>query len=409
MALALDGGFELAAGAFSASSERSRAAGAELGLARERTYASFTEMAEAEAGSDSERRIDLAVIVTPNHLHTAAAAAFLERGVAVACDKPLATRLEDAEKLVKLAAGRRRYGDPAPDPTSPGARSLPLGMVTYNYSGYPMVKEARALVRTGRIGEVRKVIVEYVQGWLANLLEAPENAGEPGFKQAEWRSDPTRGGPSPVLGDIGTHAHHLLRYVTGLEPERIFAKLSAQVPGRLVHDDATVLLELAGGATGLLHASQVATGERNHLRIRVYGSEGGIDWRQETPEELSLLKPDGSTTVLHRAAGATSPAAGRASRLPGGHPEGFIEGFANLYAAFGADLRRDRTAPENSSPDERRSDEETDYPTFEDGAAGVRFVERAVESAESGKWVDAGAVFPDGPTDRSPDTSRDSP
>ena len=221
-----------------------------------------------------------------------------------------------------------------------------LFAVTYNYSGYPLVKEARARVRSGGIGRVRKVVVEYSQGWLAELLEAE------GHKQAEWRADPARGGPSAVLGDVGSHAHHLLRYVTGLEVRRLFADLGTVVEGRSAHDDAVVLLKLEGGARGVLMASQIATGERNHLRLRVYGSEGGLDWNQEEPNRLRLLRVDGSVEMLHRAAGAHSPAAAAATRLPGGHPEGFVEAFANIYREVARAVRGEpgRTIRSPTSP-----------------------------------------------------------
>ena len=238
---------------FSADADQSRGTGAHLGLAPDRVYGSWQEMVEAEATLPPDERIHAVAIVTPNHLHHAVARAFLERGIHVICDKPLAMTVEEADDLCRLTA-------------STGL----VFAVTYNYSGYPLVKEARTRVRGGAIGQARKVVVEYSQGWLTELLEAE------GHKQAEWRADPRRGGPSAVLGDIGSHAHHLLRYVTGLEVQRLFADLGTVVAGRAAHDDAVVLLELDGGVRGVLLASQIATGERNHLRLRVYGSEGGL-------------------------------------------------------------------------------------------------------------------------------------
>ncbi len=352
MAAALDGEWRLCSGAFSADAAKSRRAGAALGLAAERVHGSWREMARAEAVLPEAKRIHAVVIVVPNHLHHPVARAFLERGVHVVCDKPLTTTPEEADDLCRLAA-------------STGL----VFAVTYVYSGYPLVKEARARVRSGAVGRLRKVVVEYSQGWLAEPLEVR------GQKQAEWRADPERGGPSAVLGDIGSHAHHLLRYVTGLEVRRLFADLGTVVPGRAAHDDAAVLLELDGGVRGVLTASQIATGERNHLRLRVYGNEGGIDWSQEEPNRLRLLRPDGSVEVLHRAAGADAAAAATATRLPGGHPEGFVEAFANLYReAARAVLDRDRAA---------------DVPTVRDGARGVRFVDTALRSHRTGAWVDA--------------------
>ncbi len=352
MAAALDGRYRLVAGAFSADAEKARRTGDELGLDPDRVYGSFVEMAEAEADLPEARRIQAVSIVTPNHLHHPAAKAFLEQGFHVICDKPLTTTLEDAEELRALT----------------GEKGL-LFAVTHNYTGYPMVKEARARVSAGELGEVRKVVVEYSQGWLSTLLESE------GQKQAEWRSDPVRGGPSSVLGDIGSHAHNLVRYVTGLEVERLFANLGTVVEGRKVDDDATVLLELDGGVRGLLFASQIATGERNHLRLRVYGSEGALDWCQEDPNRLRLLAPDGSERVLYRAAGSLSEAATAHSRLPAGHPEGFIEGFANLYRNVADAIESGVTVG--------------DFPTVEDGVHGVHFIHKAVESHRAGAWVDA--------------------
>jgi predicted dehydrogenase len=297
-------------------------------------------------------------IVTPNHLHHPVAKVFLEHGVHVVCDKPLTTTVEDAEELCRLAADR-----------------VLLLAVTHNYTGYPMVKEAKARVAAGAIGEVRKVVVEYSQGWLRTLIEAE------GQKQAVWRSDPEQSGASGVLGDIGSHAHNLLRYVTGLEVQRLFADLATVVVGRRLDDDATVLLELGTGVRGLLFASQVATGERNHLRLRVYGTEGGLDWSQEDPNRLRLLEPDGSEHVLYRGAESLSAAARASTRLPGGHPEGFIEAFANIYREVA------RAVADGSRIGE--------FPTVVDGAHGVHFIHRAVESHRLGAWVDAAYTPPE--------------
>ena len=257
--------------------------------------------------------------------------------------------------------------------------------MTYNYSGYPLVREARARVRGGAIGQVRKVVAEYSQGWLAELLEAE------GHKQAEWRADATRGGPSAVLGDIGSHAHHLLRYVTGLEVRRLFADLGTVVAGRAAHDDAVVLLELDGGARGVLMASQIATGERNHLRLRVYGSQGGLDWSQEEPNRLRLLRTDGSVEVVHRAAGTRAPAATAATRLPGGHPEGFVEAFANLYREVARAVRAHEAerSPGDPAGGGDDDDHDPDFPTVRDGARGIHFIEAAIRSHRSGSWVEA--------------------
>ena len=379
MAAALDGEWRLCAGAFSGDADKSLETGARLGLAPDRVYGSWREMVDAESTLPADERIHALAIVTPNHLHHPVARAFLERGIHVVCDKPLAVSVEEADDLCRLAA-------------STGL----VFAVTYNYSGYPLVKEARARVRGGAIGQARKVVVEYSQGWLAELLEAE------GHKQAEWRADPGRGGPCAVLGDIGSHAHHLMRYVTGLEVRRLFADLGTVVAGRAAHDDAVVLLELDGGVRGVLMASQIATGERNHLRLRVYGSEGGLDWNQEEPNRLRLLRADGSVRVVHRAAGTRAPAATAATRLPGGHPEGFVEAFANLYREVARAVRGRNGVAADAEGCARvhdpaaRGDKapEPDFPTVRDGARGIHFINAAIRSHETGAWIDAGYAPP---------------
>ncbi len=243
-----------------------------------------------------------------------------------------------------------------------------------------MVKEARERVRSGSLGTVRKVVVEYSQGWLATLLEAEGNQGAGGHKQAEWRTDPGRAGISSALGDIGSHAHNLTRYVTGLEIESLFADLGTLVSGRALEDDATVLLHFEGGARGVLLASQISVGERNHLRLRVYGTQGGLDWNQETPDRLRLMAADGSERLLHVGGSDLSARTQAHTRLPGGHPEGFIEAFANLYRNVARTLRVRQGAAELGPFDD-------DFPTVQDGAFGVHFIETAVESGRQGGWV----------------------
>ena len=366
MAAALDGRYELVAGAFSADPVKCGQAGSELGLDPRRAYASYEEMADAEAALPEAGRIEAVSIVTPNYLHHAVAKAFLERGIHVICEKPLTTTLADAEDLCRSVA----------------TRDLRFA-VTYNYTGYPMVKEARARVAAGELGGLRKVVVEYSQGWLSTPLEAG------GQKQAEWRTDPGRAGPASALGDIGSHAHDLLRYVTGLEVRRLFASLGTVVEGRRLEDDATVLLELDGGARGLLFVSQISAGERNHLRLRIYGSEGGLDWSQEEPNELRLLAPDGSARVLHSGGEGLSEAAVAHTRLPAGHPEGFLEAFANVYRNFACVLR-----PATRAPDRAAQALVCDYPSVQDGARGVHFIGKALESHAAGAWVDAAYTPP---------------
>lgn len=359
MAAALDGRFDLVAGAFSSDPAKSASMGTELGLEPSRSYATYEGMAEAEAALPPTERIEAVSIVTPNHLHHPAALAFLRAGIHVICDKPLATTLADAEELCRVAAERDL-----------------VFCVTHNYSGYPMVKEAAERIAAGDLGEIRKVVVEYSQGWLATLLEAE------GHKQASWRSDPERAGASSALGDIGTHAHHLAGYVTGLEPTELFADLATLVPGRVMEDDATILMRYEGGARGLLTASQVSTGERNHLRLRVYGSGGGLDWSQERPDRLRCLALDGSERILYAGGPGLSDRAMAFQRLPAGHPEGFIEAFANVYLGVARTLDVRSGAAESGPHD-------SDFPTVQDGARGVSFIETALRSAAAGAWENA--------------------
>ncbi len=361
MAANLDGELELVAGAFSADAAKSAAQGAELGLDPGRVYASYTEMAAAEAALPGDERIEVVSIVTPNHLHFPVARAFLQAGIHVVCDKPLTTTIVDAEALVAMAVERDL-----------------LFCVTHNYTGYPMVKEARERIGAGAIGELRKVIVEYSQGWLSTLLEAE------GQKQAEWRADPARAGISSALGDIGSHGHNLVEYVTGRRVTRVFGDLGTVVPGRTLEDDATVLLRMEGELRGVLLVSQIAQGERNHLRLRVYGSEGGIDWVQESPNRLRVTRPDGSEEILWRG-GALSDSAAAHTRIPAGHPEGFIEAFANLYRNVARTLRARSEGREPSVTD-------LDFPGVEDGARGVRFIDAAVRSATLDGWVEMSEV-----------------
>ena len=363
MAAALDGEFKLVGGAFSSDPERSRQTATELGLSLARTYDTYQAMAEGEAALPSDERIEVISIVTPNHLHFPVARTFLEAGFQVVCDKPLTTTVEDAEALCRLAGERDR-----------------IFAVTYNYTGYPMVKEARERVLAGDLGEVRKVVVEYTQGWLATLLESR------GQKQAEWRGDPERAGISSALGDIGTHAHNLIGYVTGLGIVELFADLGTVVEGRRMEDDATVLLRLEGGARGLLLASQISVGERNHLRLRVYGTTAGLMWAQERPNELVLMSDDGSERVFHAGSAGLSERAQAHTRLPAGHPEGFIEAFANVYRNVGRSIRVKAGRCEQSAFDD-------DFPTVQDGARGVHFVHAAVDSSRERAWV-PGAYSP---------------
>ena len=359
-AATLDGLANLVAGAFSSDGNKSRAQGEELHLDPNRVYASYEEMAAREVALPATERIDFVSIVTPNHTHFPIAKAFIERGIHVICDKPMTTTLEDAEALCQLV----RTNDV-------------VFALTHNYSGYPLVKQARALVRAGKLGRIRKVVAEYSQGWLSTLVEAT------GQKQADWRTDPARAGAG-ALGDIGSHAEHLARYVTGLEIERLCADVSTFVEGRRLDDDANILVRYRGGAKGLLFCSQVSLGEENRLALRVYGTEGSLEWQQQEPNVLFVRHADAPMEVYKPGHPFLSPAAQYASRLPSGHPEAFLEAFANVYAnamrVIGA-----RLAGETPEP------LDLDFPTVDDGLAGVRFILGAVKSGQRADWLELSA------------------
>ena len=361
MAASLDGTMELVAGAFSSDPEKSEAQGKELGLASDRTYASFQSMAEAEARR--EDGIDFVSIVTPNHMHFLVAKTFLEAGFHVICDKPMTNTLEDAETLCDLVNKHDR-----------------VFALTHNYTGYPMVKQARSMVLDGKIGAVRKIVVEYPQGWLATPLELS------GHKQAGWRTDPKRAGAG-ALGDIGSHAENLARYVTGLELEQICADVTTFVEGRAIDDDVSMLVRYQGGARGVLHASQISVGEENNLNIRVHGETGSLQWFQEHPNWLYYRDLDGPERVLKRGNEYLSEAAKRSTRLPSGHPEAFLEAFANIYMNAGRTIAA-RQAGEPPDPDD------LDFPSVQDGARGVHFILTALESGRRREWIDAKYIPP---------------
>ena len=357
-ACALDGEAVLVAGALSSDPDRARASAADLGLDPSRGYGTWQEMLERESALSEGERIELVSIVTPNDAHFEPALAFVEAGFAVVCDKPLVHTSEQAEQL---AAAVRERGS--------------VFAVTYNYTGYPLVREARDLVRRGELGEIRKVVVGYTQGWLSTLLEAT------GQKQADWRTDPSRSGVAGAMGDIGSHAENLLATITGLHVTHVCADLTTFVEGRKLDDDASVLLRLDGGARGVLTASQIAIGYENHLEIGVYGTAGSLSWRQEEPNELVLRKPDEPVRILTRGNPYLGEAAQKATRIPSGHPEAFIEAFANVYLGAFEAVRARAT---NTTPGPL----EADFPTVEDGARGVRVIERVVESSASDeKWL----------------------
>lgn len=357
-AMALDGQMQMVAGALSASPEKARLSGRELGLSDERNHGSWQELLADELRRPAAERIDFVSIVTPNHMHYPVAKAFVEAGINVVCDKPLVHTSPQADDLIAAAA-----------------RSGAVFAVTYNYSGYPLVRQARDMVSSGQLGEIRKVIVEYNQGWLATLLEGTGN------KQADWRTDPARSGIAGCIGDIGSHAENLVASITGLEIEALCADLTTFVAGRKLDDDGSVLLRYGNGARGVLIASQVAIGCENDLRIRVFGSQGSLSWRQEEPNRLIHCACDAPPRLFTRGGPGLCAAAAKATRLPAGHPEAFFEAFANIYVGAGQAMRaradkRDCAALEG------------DFPTLADGARGVRFIEKTVESAHSAaKWT----------------------
>jgi len=357
-AAALDGEMELVAGAFSSNPDNSRRMGATLFLDPRRVYGSYAEMAEREAALPADERIDFVSIVTPNHLHFSVAKAFIEAGFHVVCDKPMTTTLEDAEALCRLVK----------------AHDVVFAL-THNYTGYPMVKQARAMVREGVLGTVRKVIVEYPQGWLAQPIERE------GQKQAAWRTDPKLAGAG-ALGDIGTHAENLARYVTGLEMEALCAEVKTFVEGRAVDDDVNMLIRYVGGARGILHASQICVGEENGLNLRVHGTEGSLRWFQEKPNVLYHRTADGPDRILKRGNAYLAPIALHNTRLPPGHPEAFFEAFANVYRNAGRAIAA-RLAGAEPHPFD------LDFPTAADGAVGVHFIRIALESGRRRAWVDA--------------------
>ncbi|NNG04633.1 MAG: Gfo/Idh/MocA family oxidoreductase [Inquilinus sp.] len=351
----IDDHFELAAGCFSSTPEKSRASGADLGLPEDRVYGDFVAMAKREARLKAG--IEAVAIVTPNHMHFAAAREFLKRGIHVICDKPLTSSLADAKKLARLAEA-----------------SDALFVLTHNYTGYPMVRQAREMVAAGDLGVVRVVQVEYAQDWLTEATEAT------GQKQASWRTDPARSGAGGSTGDIGTHAFNLASFVTGLRLESLSADLHTFVAGRRLDDNAHVMLRFEGGARGMLWSSQVAPGNENTLRLRVYGSKGGLEWAQEDPNYLWFTPFGEPKRLITRAGAGSGTAAGRVSRVPPGHPEGYLEGFATIYAEAARAIQARRAG--------RPVDPEVLHPTVQDGLQGVALVDACVRSSKrNGAWV----------------------
>jgi predicted dehydrogenase len=357
IAARLDDRYELVAAALSASPEKAMRSAEAIGLRSDRSYPDFRTMAQAEAARPDG--IEAVAIVTPNHMHAPVAEAFMETGVHIICDKPLTTTLEEARRLRDKAR----------------AAGL-IFAVTYNYSGYPLVRHARAMVGAGELGAIRVVQVEYPQDWLARPLEAT------GQKQADWRTDPARSGAGGCIGDIGTHAYQLAHFVSGMMPEQILAELTTFVPGRRVDDNVQILLRYPNGARGALWASQVAPGQDNALRLRIFGEDGALDWRQEEPNRLIWSPLGEPPRLINRGTAAMNPSGARVSRIPAGHPEGYLEAFATIYSEVAATITARRAVS--------GIDPAVTFPTIEDGFAGVAMVDAVLRSsAAGGIWVTA--------------------
>jgi predicted dehydrogenase len=358
MAANLDGEIELVCGAFSSNPQRSKESGEDFYLPADRVYGSYEEMIRKEKELPEGKRMDFVSIVTPNHMHFPPAKLALENGFHVVCDKPMTLNMQEAKELKEIVD-----------------RTGLLFCLTHNYTGYPMVKEAREIVRSGKLGKIRKVVVEYPQGWLSTLLEAA------GVQQAEWRTDPARSGAAGCMGDIGTHAENLAEYITGLKITEMCADLTTFVEGRQLDDDGNVLLHFDNGAKGILHASQIANGEENSLNIRIYGEEGGLEWHQMEPNTL-IHKSQSFRHIIRTGVGEQSEAARAHFRInPPGHPEGYLEAFANLYRNFAFTLR-------STLKGEEPNPIYTDFPTAEDGVRGMAFIETVVKSnQEEQKWT----------------------
>ena len=357
IALRLDGNYELVAGSFSSNFDNSKETGKDLGLAEDRIYETYQEMAEKEsARSDG---IHVVAIVTPNHLHVPIAKIFAEKGMHIICDKPLALSTKEAIELKNIVENNKI-----------------IFALTHNYTGYPMVRHARSLIQKNDLGSIRVVQAEYPQDWLTTKAE------DSGLKQAEWRTDPKRSGDGGCIGDIGTHAFNLIRFITGLEVDELSADIHTFVKGRLLDDNAQIMLRFKGGAKGAIWSSQVAVGNENNLKIRVFGENGGLEWRQEDPNYLYYTKYGHPTQKITRGSGSASEEANNVTRIPPGHPEGYLEGFANIYS----DVYKRLFAQTN----QQNYDQSNDcYPTIYDGVEGMRFIETVLESNNNNsKWVE---------------------
>jgi len=355
----MDGEIELVCGAFSSDPQKSKQSGEQLNLDPQRVYGSYEEMIQKEKALDENKRMDFVSIVTPNHLHFAPAKLALDNGFHVVLDKPMTFDLKEAKELQKIVEASGKYF-----------------CLTHTYTGYPMIKEARQQVKNGRLGEIRKIFVNYPQGWLSNFLEASQN------KQASWRTDPSKSGKAGAMGDIGTHAFNLTEYISGLSVTKICADLNIVVKGRKLDDDGAVLLKFNNGASGVLMASQIMAGEENNLTIQVYGEKGGLEWKHADPNSLLLKWPDDPMQTLRAGTGYLSDIAKHNTRTPSGHPEGFIEAFANHYRNFALCVK---ASIEGKQP----KAEWLDFPGIEDGVRGMAFIENVIESGNSEKkWME---------------------
>jgi len=364
IAAGMDGEIELVCGAFSSDPEKSKQAGETLYLPPQRIYGSYKEMIRAESSLPANERMDIVSIVTPNHVHFEPTKLALENGFHVILDKPLAFDLKEAKILQEIAK-----------------KSQLLFCLTHTYTGYPMVKEARQQVLSGKFGKIRKIYVDYPQGWLSNFLEA-EDSTHHSRKQATWRTDPAQSGIAGAMGDIGTHAFNLAEYVSGLTVTKICADINTVVEGRKLDDDGTVLLKFDNGASGFLYATQVAAGEENNTRIRVYGEKGGIEWQQEDANSLKVKWVDKPTEIYRTGNLYLSSFAKHNTRVPSGHPEGYLEAFANLYRNFALCVKAKMSGTE-AQP------EWLDFPGVDDGVRGMTFVEKVIESGKSDtKWIE---------------------
>ncbi len=356
IAARMDDHYEFVAGALSSDPRRARASGRELGLEADRIYTDFREMAKAE--SRRADGIEAVSIVTPNHLHFPAAKAFIEAGIHVICDKPMTLDLKEARALATLLGKRKNV----------------IFALTHNYSGYPMVRQARAMVQAGELGTIRLVEGEYPQDWLTTPLERT------GQKQAAWRTDPAKTGAGGCVGDIGTHTYQLACYISGLRLEELAAELTSFVPGRRVDDNVHAMLRFKGGARGMIWASQVAPGNENGLTIRVYGTKGGLEWAQEDPNYLWFTPFGQPRRRITRGGAGAEAAAGRITRVPSGHPEGYLEGFANIYSEVARAIQAKRGG--------RKPDQGVEFPGIADGVAGMAFIEACVKSsARNARWT----------------------